>query len=241
MKKLGVNIDHIATLREARNGNEPDPVSAASIAEMAGADGIVVHLREDRRHIKERDLNIIRQTIKTRLLLEMAPTDEMLKIAIDVQPDMVSLVPEQRMELTTEGGLNIVNMKEMLKNFIPLLQQAGISVSVFIEPDQAQIKASHMLKADFIEIHTGGYANSKTGKEKIKTLDAIIKAARFAAKLGMGVNAGHGLNYFNIQPLVKIREITEFNIGHSIISRAVLVGLDKAVSDMKKLICTNYP
>ncbi len=235
MPTLGVNIDHIATVREARKGKEPDPIIAAMMAELGGADGIVVHLREDRRHIQDRDLRILRETLQTKLDLEMAATEEMVKIALATQPDMVTLVPEKRAELTTEGGLNLLSLKNNLKKFIPRLQQAGIVVSVFIEPSEAQIKEAAALKADTIEIHTGHYANS-SGKIKEDALKQIVNAAKLAASLGLVVNAGHGLNYANVGPIARIPKMNELNIGHSIIARATLVGMERAVREMKEKI-----
>lgn len=235
MARLGVNIDHVATLREARKAKEPDPIAAAVLAELAGADGIVIHLREDRRHIQDRDLRLLRETIRTRLDLEMAATEEMARIAVAVKPEMVTLVPERRQELTTEGGLNVVSYREELQKIIEMLHEGGILVSLFIDPDQNQIKGAHKVSADLIEIHTGQYANSR-GKERQTELHQIMEAAKLASKLGMGVNAGHGLDYSNVTPVSQIAEIEELNIGHSIISRAVLVGMEQAVREMKSLI-----
>lgn len=236
MARLGVNVDHVATLREARGGKEPDPVAAAVLAELAGADGIVIHLREDRRHVKERDLSLLREILQVKLDLEIAPVDEVVKIALDIKPDMVTLVPERREELTTEGGLEVAGNRDSLQNTIQLLHDGGIGVSVFIEPDLNQIKASHRINADFVEIHTGRYANSKSIKDQDTEFEAIRQASRMAFKLGMGVNAGHGLHYRNIKRLLAIPEIVEYNIGHSIISHAVMVGLPQAVKEMKKLV-----
>ncbi|WP_321365765.1 pyridoxine 5'-phosphate synthase [uncultured Desulfuromusa sp.] len=232
MVKLSVNVDHIATIRQARGGAEPDPVAAAVLAELAGADGITIHLREDRRHIQDRDVEILRQTIKTRMNLEMALTDEMVAIALKTLPDSVTLVPEGRHELTTEGGLDVISMQSTLKQNIALLKQAGIIVSLFIEPDVEQIKASHKVGADYMEIHTGMYCEVKTEKEKREQLARIELAISAARKLGLGINAGHGLDYRNIVPVVALNGVEEFNIGHSIVSRASLVGMDKAVREM---------
>ncbi len=232
MPTLGVNIDHIATVREARKGKEPDPVIAAMMAEQGGADGIVVHLREDRRHIQDRDVRILRETLQTKLDLEMAATEEMVKIALAVKPDMVTLVPEKREELTTEGGLNLLALRNDLKRFIPRLLSAGIIVSVFIEPSEVQIKAARALKANTIEIHTGHYANS-SGKIKETALKQIMNAAKLAASLGLVVNAGHGLNYSNAGPIARIPKMNELNIGHSIVARATQVGMERAVREMK--------
>lgn len=237
MPRLGVNIDHIATLRQARGGSEPDPVAAAVLVELAGADGIVVHLREDRRHIQDRDLTLLRQTVKTRLDLEMAADDAMVKIALAVKPDYVTLVPERRQELTTEGGLDVAGHKARFKQVVKALHQGGIPVSLFIEPDAGQIRASKAIGADFIEIHTGRYANAQSEQELDREFQAIVKAAQLGARLKLSVNAGHGLNYRNVQQLTAIAEIEEYNIGHSIVARALLVGLDQAVREMKQLVC----
>ena len=236
MVKLGVNVDHVATIRQARGVSEPDPVAAAVLAELAGAHGITVHLREDRRHIQDRDVEILRQTIKTRLNLEMALTDEMVAIALKLLPDSVTLVPEGRQELTTEGGLDVILLRATLKQKIALLQQAGIIVSLFIEPDIEQIKASHKVGADYIEIHTGAYSEVQIEAERCEQLQRIKLAISAARKLGLGINAGHGLDYRNIGPVVALPGIEEFNIGHSIISRAVLVGMERAVREMLELL-----
>jgi len=233
--RLGVNIDHVATLREARKAKEPDPIAAAVLAELAGADGIVIHLREDRRHIQDRDLRLLRETLRTKLDLEMAATEEMARIALEIKPEMVTLVPERRQELTTEGGLNVVSFRDPLQKVIDQLREAEILVSLFIDPDPNQIKGAHKVSADLIEIHTGRYANSR-GKERQTELHQIMEAAKLASKLGMGVNAGHGLDYTNVAAISQIPEIEELNIGHSIISRAVLVGMERAVREMKSLI-----
>lgn len=237
MPRLGVNVDHVATLRQARGGSEPDPVAAALLAELAGADGIVVHLREDRRHVQDRDLALLRQTVKTRLDLEMAADDAMVKIALDVKPHYVTLVPERRQELTTEGGLDVAGHKSRFKRVVDALQNGGIPVSLFIEPDADQIKASKAIGAEYIEIHTGRYANAQSEQASEAEFRAVVKAAQLAVRLKLGVNAGHGLNYVNIRKLTAISEIEEYNIGHSIVARALLVGLDQAVREMKRLIC----
>lgn len=234
--KLGVNVDHIATLREARKIAEPDPVNAALIAEMAGADSIIMHLREDRRHIQDKDLELARKLIKTKLNLEMAPTQEMVKIALDVRPHTSTLVPERREELTTEGGLDVLSQVEHLRKVIKLLQDAGIRVSLFIDPDPDQIKAAHRLGADAVEIHTGRYAEARNEEERIKKLEEVEESAKFASKLRLFVAAGHGLNYVNVKDIAKIEEIEELNIGHSIIGRAVFVGIENAVKEMKEII-----
>jgi len=232
MPTLGVNIDHIATLREARKAKEPDPIAAAILAEMGGADGIVVHLREDRRHIQDRDLRILREIIQTRLDLEMAATDEMVKIALAIRPEMVTLVPEKRQELTTEGGLDLLSIQNRLKPMIARLQEEEIIVSLFIEPSEEQIRAAKTLSADFIEIHTGQYANGQR-RERKEACSRIIHAVQLASQLGISVNAGHGLDYENVAAIAEIPGIEELNIGHSIIARAVLVGIASAVQEMK--------
>ena len=236
MVKLGVNVDHIATIRQARGVTEPDPVAAALLAELAGAHGITVHLREDRRHIQDRDVELLRQTIQTRLNLEMALTDEMIAIALRVMPDAVTLVPEGRHELTTEGGLDVNLLRSTLKQKIALLQQAGIVVSLFVEPDLEQIKACHKVGADYIEIHTGTYCEMRKEPEQREQLQRIELAISGARKLGLRVNAGHGLNYQNIAPVVALKGIEEFNIGHSIVARASLVGMERAVREMLALL-----
>jgi pyridoxine 5-phosphate synthase len=235
MAKLGVNIDHVATIRQARGGIEPDPVAAAAVAELAGADGITVHLREDRRHIQDRDVMILRSTVQTHLNLEMAATDEMVAIAMKVVPDYVTLVPEKRQELTTEGGLDVAKHVQPLTRQIELLHQAGITVSLFVDPDLEQLKASARVKSDYIEIHTGGYCEAR-GQAKAAELDKIEEAIKAGRKLGLRVNAGHGLNYQNIKPVLALGGVEEYNIGHSIISRAVLTGLDRAVREMADLV-----
>lgn len=235
MPKLGVNVDHVATIRQARGGREPDPVAAAAIAELAGADGITVHLREDRRHIQDRDVMLLRRTVQTHLNLEMAATDEMIGIALKVVPDYVTLVPEKRQELTTEGGLDVIKFRQSLTGKIDLLHQAGITVSLFVDPDVEQLKACARIKADYVEIHTGSYCAAR-GADQMTELAKIEQAIRAGKKMGMKVNAGHGLNYRNIRPILALGEVEEYNIGHSIISRAVLVGLDRAVREMATLI-----
>lgn len=234
--RLGVNVDHIATLRQARGGSDPDPIAAAVLVELAGADGIVVHLREDRRHIQDRDVRLLRDMIHTKLDLEIAADEDMAKIALGIRPDMVTLVPERRQELTTEGGLDAVGHKDRLHQIVDLLHNGGISVSLFIEPDLSQVKAAHKLSADFVELHTGRYANAQRAKEADAAVEAITQSAKLAYKLGLGVNAGHGLNYQNVKRLTHVPEIVEYNIGHSIMARAMLVGLDRAVKEMKALI-----
>jgi pyridoxine 5-phosphate synthase len=236
MARLGVNIDHVATIRQARGGREPDPVAAAAIAELAGADGITIHLREDRRHIQDRDLKLLRQTVRIKLNLEMAATEEMVAIALAVKPDMCTLVPEKRQELTTEGGLDVRLHAQALEKAISRLQDGGLAVSLFIDPDPDQIKAAHRIGADCIEIHTGAFAEAADQKSEDREIIKIENGIRLAAKIGLGVNAGHGLNYSNIKKVAALGGVEEFNIGHAVISRAVLVGLDRAVRDMVDLI-----
>lgn len=233
---LGVNIDHIATLRNARGTQYPDPVHAAEIAERAGADGITIHLREDRRHILDRDVYLLRDTIQTRMNLEMALTDEMINIALDVKPAYVCLVPEKREELTTEGGLDVAKQIEKITAATAKLTEAGIKVSLFIDADRAQIDAAKACGAPFIELHTGHYAQAGSEENMLAELKKITAAASYANDLGLKVNAGHGLTYHNVRPIAAIAEIYELNIGHAIIGRAVFEGLDKAVADMKAIM-----
>jgi len=236
MIKLSVNIDHIATLREARGEIEPDPVIACGICELAGAEGIVGHLREDRRHINDRDVRILREVVRTKFDLEMAPTDEMVKIALEILPDMVTLVPEKREELTTEGGLKISSYKGYLENIIDEFHSKDILVSLFIDAEPANIDLCVEVGTDIIEIHTGKFANSIEEKSQINELSKIGSVARMASEMGLVVTAGHGLNYNNVFPLLNIPEIREVSIGHSIISRAVFTGLHQAVNDMVKIL-----
>ncbi|MFQ6093069.1 MAG: pyridoxine 5'-phosphate synthase [bacterium] len=234
--RLGVNIDHVATVRQARGTNEPDPVAAAILVELAGAEGIVVHLREDRRHIQDRDLEILKKVAKLHLNLEMAATEEMVGIALKTRPDMVTLVPEKREELTTEGGLDVVALGEELSSAVSALRDGGIVVSLFIDPEVAQIKAAAKVGADVVELHTGEYANATDAEEETIQLERMRNGAILAEKLGLGVSAGHGLTYQNVANIAAIEPIEELNIGHSIISRAVLVGLERAVRDMLEII-----
>ncbi len=236
MAKLGLNVDHIATVRQARGGTEPDPVTAAAIGELAGAEGITIHLREDRRHIQDRDLEILRRTVQTKLNLEMAATSEMVEIACRIKPDQCTLVPEKRQELTTEGGLDVVGNLANIAQAIIGLHSAGITVSLFVDPTEEQINASKAAGTDAIEIHTGRYAEACGEASRHHELAAIREAIVLGNELGLTVHAGHGLNYVNILPLTTMDGIEEFNIGHSIISRAVLVGLDRAVREMVALI-----
>jgi len=234
--RLAINVDHVATVRQARMVREPDPVTAAALAELAGADGIVVHLREDRRHIQDRDLEVLRQTVKTRLNLEMAATEEMVRIALKIQPHVVTLVPEKRLELTTEGGLNVEGQQSHLQEIIPRLQEGGIGVSLFIDPDLHQVRASQELKADFVEIHTGSFAEAGHPGHQEQELGRIEEAAVLADELGLGIHAGHGVDYKNILWLRDIPEIEEFSIGHAVVARAVLVGMERAVREMIALV-----
>jgi pyridoxine 5-phosphate synthase len=230
---LGVNIDHVATIRQARRTVEPDPVAAAVLAELAGADGITVHLREDRRHIQDRDVRLLRQTVRSHLNLEMAPTEEMVAIALEIKPDYVTLVPEKREEVTTEGGIDIVSNSSRFTEIVDRLQGKGIPVSWFIDADSSQIKAAAQTQAKFIELHTGKYAEATDEYRKKHELDYLTIGAARAIELGMRVNAGHGLTYWNVYPVACIPGMEELNIGHTIISRAVLVGMERAVREMK--------
>ncbi|MDP2560885.1 pyridoxine 5'-phosphate synthase [Psychrobium sp. 1_MG-2023] len=230
---LGVNIDHIATLRQARGTNYPDPVHAAAIAELAGADGITVHLREDRRHIQDRDVYALAKTLQTRMNLEMAVTDEMIAIACEVEPEYVCLVPEKREELTTEGGLDVAGQLDTMLEAIAQLKNKGIKVSLFIDADKEQIDAAVNVGAPYIELHTGCYADAETDAERNAELERIKSMAAYAHSRGLVVNAGHGLHYHNVAPIAAIPEIYELNIGHSIIARASMIGLDQAVRDIK--------
>lgn len=236
MLQLGVNIDHVATLRQARGTRYPSPVEAALVAETAGADLITLHLREDRRHIQDNDVALIRQSLKTRMNLEMALTEEMLAHALRTDPQDVCLVPEKRQELTTEGGLDVIRHFDQVKLFTDTLQAQGIRVSLFIDPDEEQISAAHKAGARVIELHTGRYADAHSRAEQAEELSRIRQSARFAASLGHIVNAGHGLSYHNVQPVAAIAEIAELNIGHAIISHALMVGLSAAVQQMKQLM-----
>ena len=236
MMRLAVNVDHVATLREARGISEPDPVLAAGICELAGAEGIVVHLREDRRHIQDRDVLILRQTIKTKLNLEMGATREIVKFALDLKPDMVTLVPEKRQELTTEGGLNVAGQKKKLKTVISRMNDSGIPVSLFIDPDSRQIDASRSIGATFVEIHTGRYSDARNEEETEQEFELIAAAAEEAYEAGLRVNAGHGLNYVNTARVAMLDTIEELSIGHAIMARAIFVGLDQAVREMLGLM-----
>jgi pyridoxine 5-phosphate synthase len=236
MPKLGVNIDHVATLREARKATEPEPVFAALVCESAGADSIVVHLREDRRHIKERDLSILKKVVRTKLNLEMSIADEIVGIACQLKPDQATLVPEKRKELTTEGGLDIISNFDRIKKAIQKLKREGIAVSLFIDPDKKQIDATKRIGVKMIELHTGCYADAKDEKEQERYFRELKNAVDYAKGRGLHIFAGHGLNYYNVTRVAKIKDIEELNIGYSIVCRAVLVGLDRAVREMKVLI-----
>jgi pyridoxine 5-phosphate synthase len=241
MIRLGVNIDHIATVRQARRSHEPDPVAAAVLATLGGADGITIHLREDRRHIQDRDVYLLRDTVTTRLNLEMAAYDEILTIALKVKPDEATLVPEKRQELTTEGGLDVLSNVASVSAAINQLQGAGIHVSLFIDPDPHQVEAAHKLRANAIEFQTASYSEAKGEAAVIRELEKLRVATSQAVAFGLHVHMGHGLNYWNVQPIVRIPGVEELNIGHSIVSRAVLVGLERAVREMKQVMQEHYP
>jgi pyridoxine 5-phosphate synthase len=236
MPTLAVNVDHIATLREARKIDYPDPVAAAVLAELAGAEGIVVHLREDRRHIQDRDVRILREVVQTKLILEMAATSEMVGIAMSIKPNVVTLVPEKREELTTEGGLDLIVHKNAIAETVETLQKSGIPVSIFIDPDPEQIKVAHQIDANMVEIHTGAFCEATTTSKKEQTFAHIVDAVKLAHRLNIGVNVGHGICYQTIKAFKGLEEINEFSIGHSIVSRAALVGMERAVKEMSALI-----
>jgi len=231
-----VNIDHVATVRQARRVKEPDPVHAALLAELGGAHGITVHLRGDRRHIQDRDVEILRQVVKTQLNIEMAATQEMARLALTVNPDQVTLVPERREEVTTEGGLDIVLNSAQLRPFVRTIRDGRIRVSLFVDPDLEQVKESHRIAADAVELNTAAYAESPDEKQRDLALRKVADAARLGTKLGLKVHAGHGLTYDNVGPLAALPEISELNIGHSIVARAVLVGMERAVREMVEAI-----
>jgi len=236
MPKLGVNIDHVATLREVRHGIEPEPVFAALVCEAAGADSIVVHLREDRRHIKERDLCILKKVVKTRLNLEMSIAKEIVEIASEIKPDQATLVPERRQELTTEGGLDVLGHFKKIRQALTKLKKHDIAVSLFIDPDKRQIDAAKKVGVKMIELHTGRFADAKNKKDQDKYFRELEIAVKYALGRGLVVNAGHGLDYYNVSRVARIRQIEELNIGYSIICRSVLVGLERAVKEMRALI-----
>ena len=235
MIRLGVNVDHVATVRQARRAQVPDPMEAALLAEKAGADGITVHLREDRRHIQERDVELLRERLKTKLNLEMAVTPAMVAFAETLRPDDACFVPEKREELTTEGGLDIVAHRRKIQDSVKRLQDRGIHVSLFVDPEEKQIETSKEVGADAVEVHTGTYCNA-AGAEREKERRTVASAVSFAYRLGLEVHAGHGLDYENVLPIAGIHEIVELNIGHSIIARAVVVGIEQAVREMKALL-----
>ncbi|HBN27299.1 MAG TPA: pyridoxine 5'-phosphate synthase [Desulfobacteraceae bacterium] len=236
MAGLAVNVDHVATLRQARKISYPDPVAAAALAELAGADGVVVHLREDRRHIQDRDVEILRQTVQTKLILEMAPTSEMVEIAMNIKPDVVTLVPEKREELTTEGGFDLIAHKNTMEETVAMLKNSNISVSIFIDPEPEQIKIAHKIDADIVEIHTGKFCDAPKATKHDRAFAAIVDSAKLAHKLKLGVHAGHGICYKTIKAFKGLNEIDEFSIGHSIISMAAMVGMQQAVKQMLDLI-----
>jgi pyridoxine 5-phosphate synthase len=234
--RLGVNIDHVATLRQARRGKYPDPVTAAALAELGGADQITLHVREDRRHVNDRDLEMLRKTVNGTLNLEMAALQTMLELALNTRPDTCTLVPERREELTTEGGLDVNAHRDEIKRVTRALRDASVEVSLFVDPDLEQIKASHRVDAEAVELHTGRYCEARGAHDRSRELARIVEAAKAAAKLGLRVAAGHGLDYWNVKPVSAIEEITEMNIGYAIVCRAVLTGMERAVRDMKDLI-----
>jgi pyridoxine 5-phosphate synthase len=234
--ELGVNIDHVATLRQARRTYEPDPVFAAALAELGGADCITIHLREDRRHIQDRDLELLRKTVTVKLNLELACESQVLDIASRVKPDQATLVPERREEVTTEGGLDVAGNRDAVARAVGRLKDAGIFVSLFVDPDERQIEASRDLAADAVELHTGQYALARRGGEQERELITLVQAGAMIRKCGMALHAGHGLNYQNVRPVAIIEGMRELNIGHAIVSRAVMVGMERAVRDMKRLV-----
>lgn len=236
MPKLGVNIDHIATLRQARRVKFPDPIKACAICEASGADSIVCHLRQDRRHIQDMDLFRLKESVKTRLNLEMSTIGEIVKIALRIRPDQATLVPERRQELTTEGGLDVIRYKSRISRVVKELKKKEIVVSLFIDPKKSQIKASRDIGVDYIEIHTGMYANAKSPSARRRELERIAESALYAHGVGLGVNAGHGLDYINVKDIVRISVIEELNIGFSIVAEAVFIGLAEAVKNMKSII-----
>ncbi len=236
MATLAVNVDHVATVRQARRAHDPDPVTAALLAELAGCHAIIVHLREDRRHICDRDVEVLMKVITTQLNLEMAATEEMIGIACSLKPAVCCLVPEKREELTTEGGLDVAGRAENLRHAVESLHSAGIKVSLFVDPERTQIEASRHVGADIVELHTGAYSNACGDGDRRRELETIASGAKCAASLGLRVHAGHGLDYHNVQPVVAIPEISEYSIGHSIIARAVLVGMERAVAEMVALV-----
>ena len=236
MPLLGVNIDHVATLRQARQTFEPDPVWAAALAELGGADGITVHLREDRRHIQERDLRVLKETTACLLNMELACENDVMRIAVDLKPGQATLVPERREEITTEGGLDLVSQRQPLRNALARLRDAGIFASVFLDPDPAQIEAAAELKADAVELHTGTYALAARGRPRTDELHRLARAGELVRECGLRLHAGHGLTYNNVKPVAGLSDMHELNIGHSIVSRAIMVGFERAVREMKQLL-----
>jgi len=236
MARLAVNVDHIATIREARGIDQPDPVLAAGIAELAGADGIICHLREDRRHIHDRDLRLLRRTVKTRLNMEMAAVDEMIEIARELQPDLITLVPERRQELTTEGGLDVLADPDRYRKVVERVREKGIQVSFFVDPEPSQIEAARSAGGDIVEIHTGHYAEARSDEEAEERFGRIARAVESASDMDLRVSAGHGLDYLNVKRFRALPRIEEYSIGHSIVSRAVLVGMERAVREMIDLV-----
>jgi pyridoxine 5-phosphate synthase len=234
--RLGVNIDHVATLRQARKGRYPEPVTAAALAELGGADQITLHVREDRRHVNDRDLELLRQTVNGRLNLEMAAVQPMVTLALLHRPDTATLVPERREELTTEGGLDVVSNRDEIRRVARSLRDASVEISLFVDPDLEQIKASHRADAQAVELHTGRYCDARGERDRSRELSRIIESAKAATKLGLRVAAGHGLDYWNVKPVAEISEITELNIGYAIVCRAILTGMERAVREMKDLI-----
>lgn len=236
MIRLGVNIDHVATLRQARGGREPDPVWAAALAELGGADGITIHLREDRRHIQDRDLRVLRDTVRTRLNLEAAASPEIVSIALEVRPDQVTFVPERRQELTTEGGLDLLGHRDRVAEAVSRCVSAGIEVSLFLDPDPAQIELAAVVGVSAVELHTGRYADAPEGPERRRELQSLVDAGRLVRHAGLSLHAGHGLNLQNVSEVARIPGMLELNIGHSIISRAIFLGIERAVSEMRRAI-----
>ena len=241
MIRLGVNVDHVATLRQARRAKEPDPVAAAVLATLGGADGITIHLREDRRHIQDRDVFVMRETVATRLNLEMAASDEIIPIALKAKPDEATLVPEKRQELTTEGGLDVLANEAAVRGAIDRLKAGGIHVSLFIDPDARQVEASKQFGADAIEFQTASYSEAVGAEAVSRELEKLRVATAQAVALGLHVHMGHGLNYWNLQPIVRVAGVEELNIGHSIVSRAVLVGMERAVREMRQAMTEHFP
>lgn len=236
MARLAVNVDHVATVREARGIDVPDPVLAAGLAELAGAEGIICHLREDRRHINDRDLRLLRETVKTKLNMEMAAVDEMVEIALTVKPDVVTLVPEKREELTTEGGLNVKAQPDYYKGVVERLKGGGILVSFFVDPDPEQVLTAQQCGGDIVEIHTGHYSEARSESEAIERFERVTRAVESASDLDLRISAGHGLNYSNIKRFGALPQIEEYSIGHSIVAKAVLVGFERAVMEMIELV-----